>query len=61
VNTDLPDSVSIMSIEGKQYDVEIFYYHEPVNNYAVTAVETVWDIHCIEKEGNILVFLTGQV
>jgi hypothetical protein len=27
----------------------------------VTAVETVWDIHCIEKEGNILVFLTGQV
>jgi ATP-dependent RNA helicase DDX35 len=60
INKDLPESVSIMSIEGRQFDVEILYYHEPVSNYATSAVETAWDIHCMEAEGNILIFLTGQ-
>lgn len=62
-NRELSDSVAIMSVEGQQYDVDLFYAEAPVADYALSAVETVWKIHCAEEyaDGNILVFLTGQV
>jgi HrpA-like RNA helicase len=63
VNRELADSVAVLSVEGQQYDVDIYYAEAAVSDYAISAVETVWKIHCSEEcaEGNILVFLTGQV
>eukprot|EP01128_Nolandella_sp_AFSM9_P005869 TRINITY_DN292_c0_g1_i3.p1 TRINITY_DN292_c0_g1~~TRINITY_DN292_c0_g1_i3.p1 ORF type:complete len:691 (-),score=79.54 TRINITY_DN292_c0_g1_i3:171-2243(-) len=60
IDPTLPESVSIMSIEGRQYPVEAFYSRAPVGDYVVSAMTTVWDIHMRESPGHILVFLTGQ-
>jgi ATP-dependent RNA helicase DDX35 len=50
----------IISLEGRMYPVDIHYLEEPTNNYVERAVQTVWDIHTKESEGDILVFLTGR-
>jgi ATP-dependent RNA helicase DDX35 len=50
----------IISLEGRMYPVDIHYLEEPSNDYVERAVQTVWDIHTKEKEGDILVFLTGR-
>lgn len=61
VNPKLKDSVSILSIEGRQYPVEIFYAKMPATDYLQSAYNTVVEIHRREPAGDILVFLTGQV
>jgi ATP-dependent RNA helicase DDX35 len=61
VNPKLTESVSILSIEGRQYPVEIFYSKTPVTDYLQSAYNTVTEIHRREPAGDILVFLTGQV
>ena len=50
---------AILSVEGRQFPVEILYALDPVPNYVKATVETVMKIHCYEKEGDILAFLTG--
>ncbi|KIW01392.1 uncharacterized protein PV09_07159 [Verruconis gallopava] len=50
----------IISLEGRMYPVDIHYLEEPTNDYLERTVQTVWDIHTKEKEGDILVFLTGR-
>lgn len=50
----------IISLEGRMYPVDIHYLEEPTNDYVERAVQTIWDIHTKEKEGDILVFLTGR-
>lgn len=52
-------STAILSIPGKQYNVDIYHSIEPVSNYILEAVENVFRINA-EKPGDILVFLTGR-
>ncbi|GAB5587907.1 hypothetical protein Unana1_02807 [Umbelopsis nana] len=54
------DTASIISLEGRMYPVDILYTTEPVNDYVERAIQTVFDIHTKEPEGDILVFMTGR-
>ncbi|CAG2252831.1 DHX35 [Mytilus edulis] len=54
------DTASIMTIEGRNYPVDIHYSLDPVPDYLKCTVETVMKVHNSEKEGDILAFLTGQ-
>ncbi|KAG5561806.1 hypothetical protein RHGRI_004748 [Rhododendron griersonianum] len=51
---------AILSVEGRGFNVQIFYIEEPVSDYIQAAVSTVMSIHDQEPMGDILVFLTGQ-
>ncbi|KAM7525052.1 hypothetical protein LguiA_014954 [Lonicera macranthoides] len=51
---------AILSVEGRGFNVQIFYIEEPVPDYLQAAVSTVLSIHDKEPMGDILVFLTGQ-
>jgi ATP-dependent RNA helicase DDX35 len=50
----------IISIEGRAFPVDMHYLTEPCEEYLERAVQTVFDIHTTEPEGDILVFLTGR-
>jgi ATP-dependent RNA helicase DDX35 len=50
----------IISLEGRMYPVDILYTETPVEDYLEKAVQTVFDIHTKEPDGDILVFLTGR-
>ena len=51
----------VFRIPGRTFDVELFYSKEPEYDYMEAALITVMQIHLTEqKEGDILVFLTGQ-
>lgn len=50
----------IMSVEGRQFSVEIYYISEPVPCYVKASVEVALKICKTEKDGDVLVFLTGQ-
>jgi pre-mRNA-splicing factor ATP-dependent RNA helicase DHX15/PRP43 len=49
-----------MNVPGRTYSVEIFYTPEPERDYLEAAIRTVIQIHLCEKQGDILVFLTGE-
>ncbi|CCX33106.1 P-loop containing nucleoside triphosphate hydrolase protein [Pyronema domesticum] len=51
---------TIVGIEGRAYPVDIQYLQEPCEDYVTRAVETVFDIHLKEGDGDILLFLTGR-
>ncbi|KAI9644104.1 hypothetical protein NHQ30_007457 [Ciborinia camelliae] len=50
----------IISLEGRMYPVDILYLENPAENYLEKAIDTVFDIHTKEPDGDILVFLTGR-
>jgi len=50
----------IVSLEGRIYPVDILFAEAPVEDYVEKAVQTVFDIHTKEPDGDILVFLTGR-
>jgi ATP-dependent RNA helicase DDX35 len=50
----------IVAIEGRSYPVDILHTEEPVENYVLKTVETVFEIHSKEGDGDILIFLTGR-
>jgi ATP-dependent RNA helicase DDX35 len=50
----------VVSLEGRMFPVEVCYLKEPVSDYCEAAVETVFNIHMKEPNGDILVFLTGR-
>ena len=50
----------IISLEGRSYPVDILYLEAPSEDYVEKAVQTVFEIHTKEPEGDILVFLTGR-
>ena len=50
----------IVSIEGRAFPVDIHYLSEPCEDYLERAVQTVFDIHASEPEGDILIFLPGR-
>ncbi|GMP72267.1 hypothetical protein CsSME_00030365 [Camellia sinensis var. sinensis] len=51
---------AILSVEGRGFNVQVFYAEEPVPDYIQAIVSTVMSIHVQEPMGDILVFLTGQ-
>jgi ATP-dependent RNA helicase DHX8/PRP22 len=51
----------IFTIPGRTYPVEILYSRSPESDYMDAALITVMQIHLTEPEGDILLFLTGQV
>ncbi|CAG8463709.1 8740_t:CDS:10 [Cetraspora pellucida] len=50
----------IFNIPGKPYPVQICYTKAPEANYISAAITTVMQLHISQKNGDILVFLTGQ-
>ncbi|KAJ3023009.1 ATPdependent RNA helicase [Thoreauomyces humboldtii] len=61
-DTGLPtsDTAVIMSLEGRMFPVDTLYLKEPSNDYMMSSVETVFNIHEREAPGDILLFLTGR-
>ena len=51
---------AVISLEGRTYPVDILYLSQPTENYLHRILDIVHDIHVKEKEGDILVFLTGR-
>lgn len=54
------DIGTIVSLEGRTYPIDILHLGTPAENYVERAIDTVFDIHTKETEGDILVFLTGR-
>ncbi|XP_074281252.1 putative pre-mRNA-splicing factor ATP-dependent RNA helicase DEAH5 [Silene latifolia] len=50
----------IFTIPGRTFPVEILYVKEAETDYCDAALKTVLQIHLLEAEGDILLFLTGQ-
>ncbi|TGO80034.1 hypothetical protein BELL_0016g00080 [Botrytis elliptica] len=50
----------IISLEGRMFPVDILYLENPAEDYLEKAIDTVFDIHTKEPDGDILVFLTGR-
>jgi pre-mRNA-splicing factor ATP-dependent RNA helicase DHX15/PRP43 len=50
----------MLEIPGRMYPVDIMYTPEPVKDYIEEAIDTAVRIHRFEKEGDILIFLTGE-
>ncbi|EGG23848.1 DEAD/DEAH box helicase [Cavenderia fasciculata] len=59
-NDKTKDTCAILSIEGRNYPVDLHYLEEPTANYVDTTVKTIVDIHLTQTPGDVLVFLTGQ-
>ncbi|GMM50862.1 DEAH-box ATP-dependent RNA helicase [Starmerella bacillaris] len=56
------DNAPLLTVGGRTYPVEVFYTPEYQEDYLVSAVRTVLQIHKTEPagSGDILVFLTGE-
>lgn len=54
------DTAIILSIEGRNFPVSVYYVADPVPDYVKVSVETAIKIHQSEVRGDVLVFLTGQ-
>jgi ATP-dependent RNA helicase DHX8/PRP22 len=55
-----PDAVTIISIPGRQFPVQLLYTAAPVADYIEASLSTIVQIHTHEEPGDILVFLPGQ-
>ncbi|RYR64019.1 hypothetical protein Ahy_A03g010179 isoform C [Arachis hypogaea] len=51
----------VLTIPGKLYPVEILYSKERPSSYLESSLKTAIDIHVREPEGDVLIFMTGQV
>ncbi|RIA95786.1 pre-mRNA splicing factor [Glomus cerebriforme] len=59
-NDSSKDNVSIISLEGRMFPVDIHYLEESCQDYVETTIQTAFDIHVKEPPGDILIFLTGR-
>lgn len=50
----------IINLEGRMYPVDVLYLEDPAEDYVEKAIQTVFDIHTKEPDGDILIFLTGR-
>ncbi len=50
----------ILDVPGRMFPVEILYSKEPEDDYFEAVINTAIQIHKYEKEGDILIFLTGE-
>ncbi|EXB94988.1 putative pre-mRNA-splicing factor ATP-dependent RNA helicase [Morus notabilis] len=51
----------VLNVPGKLYPVEILYSKERPKSYHESALKKALDIHVREPEGDVLIFMTGQV
>uniref|UniRef100_A0A6N2N1E0 RNA helicase n=1 Tax=Salix viminalis TaxID=40686 RepID=A0A6N2N1E0_SALVM len=51
----------VLNVPGKLYPVEIMYSEESPKSYIESSLRTAMDIHVREPEGDVLIFMTGQV
>jgi ATP-dependent RNA helicase DDX35 len=54
------DTSVIYSLPGRVFPVDVYYMEHPAEDYIKDSVETVFSIHQKEKQGDILLFLTGR-
>ena len=54
------EKAAILSVEGTNYSVDVFYAKEPCADYVKCCVDTVLKLHAVEPPGDMLVFLTGM-
>lgn len=54
------NNAPIFNVPGRRFPVSVHYTIQPEANYLHAATTTVFQIHFSQKEGDILVFLTGQ-
>ena len=54
------NNAPLLAVPGRTHPVEIFYTPEPERDYVEAALRTVLQIHAMEPEGDILLFLTGE-
>merc|ERR1719359_118850 len=54
------DNAPIFNIPGRRFPVSIHYTKAPEANYLDAVIVTVLQIHVTQREGDILVFFTGQ-
>lgn len=54
------DTSTILTVEGRMYENQVFYLDEPCPDYIRGTVDTIMKIHKKEGPGDILAFLTGQ-
>jgi ATP-dependent RNA helicase DDX35 len=50
----------IVNLEGRAYPVDVLYLESPADDYVEKAVETAFNVHTQEADGDILIFLTGR-
>jgi len=50
----------LLAVPGRTHPVEVFFSAKSEGNYMDATLRTVFQIHSIEGEGDILVFLTGE-
>ena len=60
VDDSMQEKNAIISLDGRQFQVDVHFLQEPAEDYVERAVKTVFDIHANEPKGDILVFLTGR-
>ncbi|KAL3267899.1 hypothetical protein HHI36_007038 [Cryptolaemus montrouzieri] len=53
------ETSTILSVEGRQFPVDIFYLSDPVPCYVQASVDTALKINSSKEPGDILIFLTG--
>merc|ERR1711920_885918 len=53
------NNAPLLKVPGRLYPVQIFYTQEAERDYFEAAVRTVCQIHMLEGEGDVLLFLTG--
>lgn len=53
------DTACILSVQGRQFPVDVLYLSDPVHNYLRCCADTVLAIHKYEDWGDVLVFLPG--
>mmetsp|Transcript_7895 Transcript_7895/g.12632 ORF Transcript_7895/g.12632 Transcript_7895/m.12632 type:complete len:705 (+) Transcript_7895:48-2162(+) len=54
------NNAPVVYVEGRQFDVEVFYVGEAEADFVDAAVITALQLHISEPPGDILIFLTGQ-
>lgn len=50
----------IINLEGRMHPVDVLYLETPAEDYVKKAIDTVFDIHTKEPDGDVLVFMTGR-
>lgn len=54
------NTTNIVRVKGRTFPTQIYNLLEPTPDYLESAFNSIFQIHCEEKEGDILVFLTGE-
>lgn len=54
------DTSCIISVQGRQHPVDIYYLEQPIRDYLRCCVDTIFRIDKYEEDGDILVFLPGN-